>query len=269
MESLTQFITDNYFFVTLVLFTFGACIGSFLNVCIHRLPQEGMSIVKPGSHCPSCKKALHWYDNIPIISFVNLRGKCRFCGVAISPRYVIIEVITAYIFVQFFNIFGLTPQYFLYVYLMCSLLVATAVDFQYQIIPDEVNYAGVVVGLLASFLFPTLHGESTRLMGLAFGALGLLSGAGAIFLTGCLGNLVFRRESMGGGDVKLMAMIGVILGWKLTLLTFFIAPFFGSVVGLYVKYVRKEDIIPYGPFLSLAAVVSLFCGEKIIRLVLG
>jgi len=262
-----QLIEITPFGFTTLLFILGTCIGSFLNVCIFRMPQEGHSIIRPGSYCPSCKKSIKWYDNIPIVGYCLLQGKCRHCEAPISPQYMIVEIITGFLFVQYFIIFGFTIEYLFYLYLTCSLLVATAVDFKWQIIPDEVNFAGMVVGVVLSCCFPVLQGTEKHLFGLGYSLIGLLVGGGIIYLTGTIGDFVFKKESMGGGDVKLMAMIGAFLGWKMVVLTFFLAPFFGSVVGLYVKYVKKEEIIPYGPFLSLAALVTVFAGEAIIQFI--
>lgn len=269
MELIQTLIAENYFLFTLYLFVCGACVGSFLNVCIYRMPEEGKSIVKPRSSCPSCSAPIAWYDNIPILSYIILRGKCRSCGVQISPQYIFVEALTGYLFVEFFILFGFSIYYVAYLYLTCSLLIATMVDFKLQIIPDEVNYAGIVAGCVLSFFFPEIHGAQSKVWGLLYALLGLIVGGGVIYGTGILGNLVFRKESMGGGDVKLMAMIGCFLGWKMILLTFFIAPFLGSGVGLYVKFVKKQEIIPYGPFLSFSALIALFAGDKIIAFVLG
>lgn len=269
MEIVQAFISENYFFITFFLFLFGTCVGSFLNVCMYRLPDENKSIVKPGSYCPHCKTPIRWYDNVPILGYLFLKGKCRVCRVSISPRYVFVEVLTGYIFVQFFNVFGLSPEYFAYVFLTCALLVATFVDFKEQIIPDEVNYVGMIVGCLMGLLFPQLHDTNHHVTGFGYAVLGLLAGGGSIYITAIIGDFIFKKESMGGGDIKLMGMIGAFLGWKYALLTFFVAPFLGSVIGLYVKYVKKEEIIPYGPFLSGAALIVLFWGDKIIQFVFG
>ncbi len=266
VDIIKQFIEENHFLFTFYLFLAGACVGSFLNVCIYRMPEEGKSIIKPRSSCPSCSAQIAWYDNIPILSYIILKGKCRKCGVQISPQYIFIEALTGYIFVEYFILFGLSIQYVVYLYLTCSLLVATVVDFKLQIIPDEINFAGILVGCALSFFFPQLHGDSRKVWGLLYALLGMITGGGLIYVTGVLGNLVFKKESMGGGDVKLMAMIGCFLGWKMTLLTFFIAPFLGSVVGLYVKFIRKQEIIPYGPFLSFSALIALFAGDKILKI---
>jgi leader peptidase (prepilin peptidase)/N-methyltransferase len=269
MEGLTAFISDNYFFVTFFIFLFGACVGSFLNVCIYRMPEEGMSIVTPGSHCPKCKEPVRWYDNIPILSYIFLKGKCRFCRAKISPQYLFVEALTGYLFVEFFILFGLTPAYFFYITFICLLLVSTWVDFKFQIIPDETNFFGMIFALIMSLIFPGLHNTDTHLLGLAHSFIGLLVGGGMIYAVGIYGEFRFKKEAMGGGDVKLMAMIGAFLGWKLTVLTFFIAPFMGSIIGLYAKFVKKEEIIPYGPFLSLGAVVALFAGDKILMKLFG
>lgn len=269
LEYLRLFIAENTFFVTFFLFLFGACIGSFLNVCIYRMPDEEKSIVSPGSYCPHCKTPLRWYDNLPIIGYAFLKGRCRTCREQISPRYIFVEVLVGYIFVQYFNVFGLSPQYIAAVYLTCSLLVATFVDFKWHIIPDEINFAGMIVGCVLAFFFPSLFGEERHLVAFMWAAVGLLVGGGSIYLTGVIGDFIFRKESMGGGDVKLMAMIGAFLGWKYVLLTFFLAPFFGSVIGIYAKYVQKKEIIPYGPFLSCAALCALFAGDRILHSVWG
>ncbi len=267
---ITQLIADNYLFFTLILFVFGACVGSFLNVCIYRMPQEGVSIVFPGSHCPKCKAPVKWYDNIPILSFLILKAKCRSCKAPISPRYAFIEVITGFIFVQYSIFFGHGIEYFFYLYLTCSLIVVTLVDMKWQIIPDEINFSGMFVGVVLSTLFPIMHGQEKHLFGLLYSIVGLLVGGGAVFLIGMVGEMIFKREAMGGGDVKLMAMIGAFLGWKMALIVFFmIGPLLGSVIGLYVKYIKKEDIIPYGPFLSIGAIIAIFWGSYILSYLMG
>lgn len=270
METLIELIDQNYFFFTLLLFIFGACIGSFLNVCILRMPDEEKTINKPRtSHCPKCGEAIKWYDNIPIIGYLMLQGKCRKCKERISPQYLIVEIFTGWLCVQLCNVFGVTPEFIFYFVFLCLLLVATLVDFKHQIIPDEINFFGMIFGLAFSFFFPRLHGVFDHAAGLGHSMLGLLAGGGSIYLTGVLGDIVFKKESMGGGDVKLMGMVGAFLGWKMALLTYFLAPFFGAVIGLYVKYIKKKDIIPYGPFLSLAAVLALFYGKELLLLIWG
>ena len=271
MINFIQDVIQEYeFFFTLFLFIFGACVGSFLNVCILRMPDEQKSVTNPKtSHCPKCNAAIQWYDNLPIVSYLFLKGKCRNCRETISPQYMLIEILTGWLFVQFYEIFGLTPAYPFYFTFICLLLVATIVDFRHQIIPDEINFFGMIFACAMSVIFPQLHGVFDHAAGLGNAVLGLLAGGGSIYITGCIGDFVFKKESMGGGDVKLMAMVGAFLGWKLAILTYFLAPFFGAAIGIYAKYVKKEDIIPYGPFLSFAALLALFAGDFIMKTIWG
>ncbi len=261
---LLDLIRENYFFYTLFLFVLGTCVGSFLNVCIHRLPKEELSVVSPPSHCPNCKTPLKWYDNIPVLGYLLLQGKCRYCSLPISARYIFVEVLSGYLFVEYDILFGHSPEYIAYLYLTLSLVVVTFIDIKYQIIPDEINFLGMLAGLLLSTLFPSLHSADTHLSGFLNSLYGIFAGGGIVYFIGVFGEFVFKKEAMGGGDVKLMGMIGAFLGWKLALLSFFLAPFFGSVIGIYVKYVKKEDIIPFGPFLAMGALTALFWGNDII-----
>ena len=251
----------------LFVFIFGAIIGSFLNVCIYRLPK-GRSIIVPGSYCPNCTAKIHWYDNIPILSFLFLKGKARCCKAKISLRYFIVEILTAAVLLILFISFGLTAKFFAYSILVSGLIIATFVDFEIQEIPDEISLGGLAVGLILSVAFPSILNEGTRLNGFLNSFLGALAGGGMIYVMGILGEFAFKKEAMGGGDVKLLAMIGSFLGWKLTILTFFIAPVFGAVVGIILKIKEGKDTIPYGPYLSLGAVVAIFFGENILRVLL-
>jgi len=251
-------------FIYIFLFVLGSAIGSFLNVCIWRMPKEE-SVVKPRSYCPKCKKGIYWYDNIPLFSYIALRGKCRFCKGGISFRYFLVELLTASLFIGFFLGFGLTAKFFAYTALGCGLIVATFVDFKHQIIPDEISLGGLAVGLILSFILPQLHETASRMQALLFSSIGALAGGLSIYAIGLLGKMVFRKEAMGGGDVKLMAMIGAFIGWKLVLLVFFVAPFFGAIVGIILKIKNKVELIPYGPYLSLATVICIFWGEDILK----
>ena len=251
-------------FYKVIVFIFGSIVGSFLNVCIYRLPK-GRSIIFPGSHCPNCAAKIHWYDNVPILSYLVLRGKARCCKAKISFRYFIVEVLTAAMFLILFIAFGISTKFFAYCVLISGLIIATFVDFEIQEIPDEISIGGLIVGLILSAAFPQILNEGTRWHSFINSFLGALAGGGTIYAMGLLGEFIFKKEAMGGGDVKLLAMIGSFLGWKLTLLTFFIAPAFGAVVGIILKIKEGRDIIPYGPYLSLAAIVSIFWGENILR----
>jgi len=264
----------------IVVFIFGAIIGSFLNVCIHRMPK-GESVVWPRSHCPHCKKKIPGYDNIPFISYLLLKGKCRFCKGKISLRYPVVEFLTAALLVALFIRFnGPTYAFFIYAVLSCLLIIATFIDIDHRIIPDEVSIGGMIVGfVLVSISGFRLGPFSFSPKPMLDSFLGVIFGGAIIYLTGLLFDLVYFRmlkrppiqgetESMGGGDVKLLAMIGAFLGWKRVLLTFFLAPFLGVIPGLANLVTKKDHTLPYGPYLALAGLLVLFWFEKIIGLVL-
>lgn len=246
-----------------LLFCFGAALGSFLNVCIYRLPRKE-SIIRPGSHCPYCKHQISWYDNIPFLSYIILKGRCRHCKARIPFRYFMVELITVALLFFLYYHFGFGLFFWVYAGLCASLIVVSFIDIDIQEIPDEISLSGIIIGLLLSLIFPKL--QNTSLAGVAFlhSFLGGLVGGGSIYITGLIGNAIFKKESMGGGDVKLMAMIGTFLGWKLVLFAFFLAPFFGSAVGIILKIKEGKSLIPYGPFLSLATFISIIWGRQII-----
>lgn len=324
--------------ITLIIFILGATIGSFLNVCIVRMPKD-LSVVFPGSHCGNCKKPVLWYDNIPILSWLILGGKCRHCKISFSVRYCLVELLTGLVFVGFYKYYGLSILLVPYLYMVGCFIVATFVDFEHRIIPDQVSVGGMFTGIAFSLLIPQLHPVATSQIGLGgflAGAIvliclaltliypffckhlmegqepsddrdikilvlislvlialinafstrlpfalapyalslsaalsGYIIGGGMIYAMGLFGDIVFKKESMGGGDVKLMAMVGAFLGWKLALLSFFIAPFFGAIFGIIEKIRTKDSTMAYGPFLVLGTLTSLFFGDAIIRWVLA
>jgi len=266
--------------ITFFVVLFGLITGSFLNVCIHRMPQEkGYSLIKPGSHCPQCNKPILWYDNIPLLSYVFLSGKCRNCRAKINPRYFLVELLTGLSILVLFEYFGFTYNFFVFFIFLCGLIVATFIDIQHRIIPDEISVGGIVIGLVLRVIQGVNFSPFTfdyRLVLRSF--IGVIVGGGIIYLTGFCFDLVYFKllkkpaiqgetESMGGGDVKLLAMIGAFLGWERAVLTFFLAPLFGAVIGVANLVVKKDHTIPYGPFLSLGAVLSLFFAGQIIRLI--
>ena len=255
-------------FISILFFIFGSLIGSFLNVCIIRMAKEE-SVVTPRSHCVKCKKLIAWYDNIPLVSFILLRGKCRSCGEKFSFRYFFIELLTALSFLGLYRYFGLQPILLPYLVMISGFIVATFTDIDERIIPDEISVGGMVVGVILSFAIPQLHQTDSYLISLWRSVLGVLIGGGSIYLMGIIGDFLFKKESMGGGDVKLMAMIGAFLGWKLALLAFFIAPFFGAVFGIIEKIRTKESLIPYGPFLVIGALIALFFSDPILNWILN
>ncbi len=252
----------------ILLFLAGLVIGSFLNVCIHRLPRAE-SIVRPGSHCPKCNKPVAWFDNIPIVSFFILKGQCRHCLGRISFRYPAVELLSGLIWFASWKVSGGSPFFLISVIFLSILLVVTVTDFETGLIPDAVSFLGAAVGLLGSFFYPELQKTTSGLIALEHSLMGLVIGGGLIYMIGLAGNWIFQRESMGGGDVKLLAMIGSFLGWEKVLLTFFTAPILALPFALYRRCIKKEEIVPYGPFLSLAAAIQFFYGHLLWKLFLG
>ncbi|MFH1201859.1 MAG: prepilin peptidase [Candidatus Omnitrophota bacterium] len=248
------------------VFALGLIVGSFLNVCIYRMPRN-LSIVKPRSFCPNCKKTVLWFDNIPLLSWIILGGKCRHCKAKISIQYFIVEALTACVFLILYKYFGLGAVFFIYLVFACGLIVASFIDIGHRIIPDEISLGGIVLGLLLSIMFTSLHNKATHLASGFSSLLGILIGGGIIYLTGIIGDFIFKKESMGGGDVKLLGMIGAFLGWPQALLSLCLASVYGSIVGVIVKIITKDSLIPFGPFLSLGALTSLFFYDKIIMLI--
>ena len=258
--------------IQLWVFGLGLVIGSFLNVCIHRIP-EGISIVWPASKCAYCSKRIAWYDNIPVLSYLFLRGKCRHCQRKISAQYPIVEFLTGIVFLLLFRSVlmvssGSTCAYVFFIIFCCLLIVGSFVDLRLHIIPNEITYTGLILAPIASILCVGLHDLSGSLRffvdsgnqwiaSLLASLIGIFVSGGLIFLCGVFGKLVFRKDAMGFGDVKLMGVIGGFLGWKLAVATFFLAPFFGLLFGLPRLISKKGNVIPYGPFLSLAAFVCL------------
>jgi leader peptidase (prepilin peptidase)/N-methyltransferase len=249
------------------IFIIGAITGSFLNVCIVRLPLE-KSVVFPGSCCVACSTPIKWYDNIPLISWFVLGGRCRACKEKISFRYWFVEFLTGTTFFLFYRYFGLQSILWPYLVMVSGFIVAIFVDFKHRIIPDEVSIGGMIAGVVFSLFIPRLQLTHTPFLGVGYSVLGLLVGGGAVYLMGTIGDFVFKKETMGGGDVKLMGMVGAFMGWKLALLTFFLAPFFGAVYGIVEKIRTKDSTIAYGPFLIMGALASLFWGDKIIDFIL-
>jgi len=261
---------------------FGACVGSFLNVCIYRIPNE-LSVVRPRSHCPKCGRMIPWYLNIPVISWLALRGKCAWCKTPISSRYLFVELLTAALFLAVFAAwctpepFGFSPiaqaaQIPVYWLFMGGLILGTFVDFDHFILPDRVTIGGMVAGPILSALVPAMHGETVWWRGLLDSGIGLTIGFCLLLAIGLLGEKVFKKEAMGFGDVKLMGAIGAFLGWKAVLFTLFASSLVGSVVGLLLMALRRagmKDMIPFGPYLALGSLLWLFWGERLLMLYLA
>jgi leader peptidase (prepilin peptidase)/N-methyltransferase len=248
----------------LFAFLFGAVMGSFANVVIHRLPQ-GLSILTPGSRCPSCGTAIRWYDNIPILSYLFLRARCRSCGEAISIRYPVVEVLTGLLFAGLIwrNGMGLST---LTMAIFClALVVVTFIDLDHRIIPDVISLPGTVLGLAASLL-PGFPRPVDSLIGAA-------AGGGFLFLILFTYEKIMKDEGMGMGDVKLVAMIGAFLGWQALPVTVLVASLAGTVTGIGFAVAKGEPVrkfpVPFGPFLALGSVVHIFFGVEVILWYLG
>ena len=247
--------TMTYFWV----FAIGAMVGSFLNVCIVRLPRGG-SLIKPGSHCPHCKSPIRFYDNIPMLSYLILRGKCRYCRERISSRYFAVEALSTLMSFALFRTFGLNFEYGVYFIFFSSLLVIIFIDLDTWTIPDVITLPGMVVGLAASFLLPR--------MTLWRSLFGLLLGGGALALVAIGYQLLRKREGMGGGDIKLLAMIGAFLGPLGVIYTLFASSLLGSLAGIALMFRDKSGgatRIPFGPFLGLGAMTYVFWGPTLIN----
>ncbi len=247
----------------LFAFVFGMVVGSFLNVCICRMPKNE-SIVSPPSHCPHCSYQICWYDNIPLVSYLLLRGKCRGCGAHISLQYPLVEVVNGVLTLFLFLRFGPTLA-FATLFLFCSaLVVITFIDIEHQIIPDKISLSGIVVGFVLSFF---LEGH-TWLNSL----LGILLGGGSLLLVAYAYQRLTGKEGMGGGDIKLLAMMGAFLGWKSVLFIIFASSLVGSLIGVTIMLLQKKDsklAIPFGPYLAFGAILYIFYGRSLIRWYLG
>ena len=252
-------MTDTIFSV--VVFIFGAAIGSFLNVCIYRIPRK-RSIINPPSACPACEKPIRFYDNIPIVSYLILRGKCRDCGARFSFRYFLVELITAAIFMMIYRRWGLSYEFFIQIFFVAILIVISFIDYDFQIIPDILSVGGMVAGLIISFMRPGF-----RVMDAVYG---VLVGGGVLFAIAYGYELITKREGMGGGDIKLLAMIGSFSGLKGVVFSLIGGSVVGTLVGIPLMLMKGREkgakyAIPFGPFLSLCAVVYIFMGPGFVR----
>jgi leader peptidase (prepilin peptidase)/N-methyltransferase len=235
----------------------GFAVGSFLNVCIHRLPR-GRSIIWPSSRCATCDRPLLWYENIPLLSYAALRGRCRTCGTRISIRYPIVEAITAGAFVLEFLMFGWTPLLAVRLLFTAMLIVLFAIDLEHQILPNVITIPGIVIGLVCAIFLPP---------GLRDALIGVAIGGGVLFAIAEGYYRIRGEEGMGMGDVKMLAMIGAFLGWKLTLVALVLASFTGSLVGILVLVSRRGGLkaaLPFGTFLAIGAFIAATVGDRII-----
>ena len=239
------------------VFWFGLIVGSFINVCIWRLPREE-SVVFPASHCPACNALIRPIDNVPVLSYLWLRGRCRACRVAISLRYPAIELLHGLVALLIVYRFGLTAEAAVWGVVSAALIAVIFIDIDHQIIPDLITLPGMALGLIAA--------SSLLSTGWVDSVTGLLLGGGLFYAIAVLSEVVLKKEGMGGGDIKLVAMIGAFFGWRGMLLTILLASLSGSVIGL-LLIARGRDRaapIPFGPFLSIGALIVLFCGDALL-----
>jgi leader peptidase (prepilin peptidase)/N-methyltransferase len=270
--------------ISIVVVIFGLLVGSFLNVCIVRIPR-GRSIITPPSHCPRCKEHIRFYDNIPLVSFAVLRGRCRSCGERIPWRYPAVELTNAVLYVMAYREFGLGGETLMVMAICSSLLVITFIDLDHMIIPDAITLPGMLVGLtIAPLVMSSLNDPlpfhlsrllphaGPYLVGFLNSCIGLLFGAAPLFAIGWVWERLRNIEAMGGGDVKLMGMVGSFLGWKSALLTIMIGALTGSIVGLILILLRRhkaQNVIPFGPFLAAGTLITIFYGFDILNWYLG
>jgi leader peptidase (prepilin peptidase)/N-methyltransferase len=236
---------------------FGLCVGSFLNVVIYRLPL-GQSLVSPPSRCRNCGYSLRWFDNIPVLSWVLLRGRCRKCGVSVSWQYPLVELITSLLFVLVVWLTPMGPLVASRLILVCILIALFGIDLEHQILPNSITLPGIVIGVLFSLI--VAPGIKDALIGVVIGGGILYAIAGAYYLWR-------REEGMGMGDVKMLAMIGAFLGWKAVLVTLVLASFSGALIGLGMMAVQRGGMkyaLPFGTFLALGSLAAMFIGEPIL-----
>lgn len=252
------------YLIYLWIFCLGLVIGSFLNVLIYRIPRK-LNFALGRSFCPSCRQKISFYDNIPVASYFILRGRCRKCKARISFRYPLVEIISGCALLFLFRNHGLTTGFFVYSFLSAILIAIFFIDLDFQIIPDLLTLPGMVIGLAISM---APHG-----MGIISSLVGLLVGGGALYMIALLGDWLFKKESMGGGDIKMAAMLGAFLGWQKIIVVFFGSALIGLLISLIVmafsSRVRANHVIPFGPFLAMAAFVAAVYGDEIIAFYLN
>lgn len=243
-----------------LIFIVGLVVGSFLNVCIYRIPRK-ISIIKPASFCPSCGNSIKPWHNIPVLGFLLLKGRCAYCGAKISLRYPFVEALNGVLYVIAFLHFGLTVSLPFILIFISALIAISFIDIDFQIIPDQISIPLIFLGIILS-LIP--HNSLNLAQNIKDSLIGILVGGGSLLIVS-----IISKGGMGGGDVKLNAAVGAFLGWKSALLTIFIGSLTGSIVGIISMKKTGNRKIPFGPFLSLGALICLFFGEKILSWYFG
>lgn len=250
--------------IAVIVFLLGLALGSFFNVCIYRIPID-KSIVFPPSHCTSCNNKLKARDLIPVLSYALLRGRCHYCRAKVSIRYPLIEILTGGFFLLTYLLSGFTWAFLINIMIISLLIIITFIDLDHMIIPDEIVITGIIIAFIVQITgIPSI--------GLLDAIIGLLVGGGSFLTIALLSKLILKKDGIGGGDIKLMAMIGALLGWKLTVLTIFLSAYIAGILGggmLILKIKKKGEYLPYGPFIAIAAVVSIYWGMDILNWWLG
>jgi leader peptidase (prepilin peptidase)/N-methyltransferase len=244
--------------IWLTIAALGLAVGSFLNVCIHRLPRQE-SLAWPASRCPKCSSPLRWYDNIPLLSYIVLGGRCRSCGARIPVMYPLVELVTGVVCVAAYFLFGPSPLLGARLLFACSMIVLFVVDLQHRILPNVITVPGIVVGFLFSLFLPP---------GWISSLIGIVAGGGVLLLMAEMYYRLRKEEGLGMGDVKMLAMIGAFLGWKLMLVTLVLSSFLGSFIGIAMIVLKKGDMkyaLPFGTFLAIGAIVASVSGDAILR----
>jgi leader peptidase (prepilin peptidase)/N-methyltransferase len=242
---------------TAALFVLGLLVGSFLNVCIYRIPRRE-SLAWPASHCTRCNRTLSWFENVPVVSWTLLRGRCRTCRAPIAATYPIVEITTAALFAGGYVIYGWTPMLAVRLLFTCAMIVLFVIDLQHRILPNVITLPGIIVGLAFSAVLPP---------GWLASAIGAVVGGGALYLIAEAWYRVRGVEGLGMGDVKMLAMIGAFLGWQLTLVTLMLASFSGSVVGVSLIASGRRSMqaaLPFGTFLAVGALVAAVYGDTLL-----
>jgi len=265
--------------LSLIAFPFGLIIGSFLNVVIHRVPR-GESVVTPRSHCPHCNHPIAWYENVPLLSYLALRGRCRECRAPISPRYLLVELLTGLMFAGLAAVFAFEPPFFKYALFASMIIALMFIDLHERLLPDVITFPGMAAGLVLALFVPVedggarfllavagLRGAPGPLVSLSEALLGGAVGAGVLWLVAELYFRLRRREGLGFGDVKLMALVGIFLGMKSALLTIFLGSLAGSVIGGSYMLVHRKGTqyeLPFGTFLGMMALFAMVWGREIV-----
>jgi leader peptidase (prepilin peptidase)/N-methyltransferase len=247
------------YLIEIFIVIFGLCIGSFLNVCIYRLPAS-QSIVHPRSKCQKCDQFIASYDNIPVLSFVWLKGRCRHCGVKIGLRYPAVELLAGMLALATFLKFSLSIEALIYFAFIACLLVVTFIDLDHRIIPDVITLPGIPICFAVSFALPSVTYKAALL--------GILAGGGSLFLVAWIYSLLTKKEGMGGGDIKLLAMMGALLGWQGVVFTIFVSSLVGTLSGLAVMLQSRKGMklaVPFGPFLAIGGITYIFFGTRLIH----